>query len=115
MVLVVKSSNEECSGFPDNSSISRFSSFFEWKIQDFDSSVVYKNSNNSKLKRVKIKINPSISYREYWLATFVVLIPIIVMYISSLICFKCMKSKPKAMSELEPAENVMIGILFVKI
>lgn len=102
VVLVVKTSDEMCTGFSQNSSVSQFTNFFEFDSQPYDVPIVDSRRDRSalRLKNVQILIQPSISYGEYWLATMSALIAIIIVYIIFLsgLCFY--KYKPFNLDEV---------------
>ncbi|XP_077285102.1 SID1 transmembrane family member 1-like isoform X2 [Arctopsyche grandis] len=108
LVLVVKTSDEVCTGFSQNSSVAQFTNFFDFESQPYDVPIVdtRKDSNALRMKNVQILIQPSISYGEYWLATMSALIAIIIVYIIFLsgLCFY--KFKPFKLEEVDHQDPI---------
>lgn len=104
MVLVVKSTDEDCTGFSQNSSISHFGHFFELDSQPYDvgNAVSRSDFNENRLKNVKIHIKSSISTSEYWIASVTGILVIVTIYIIFLSGLFCYKYKPVIYEESEP-------------
>ena len=103
-MLVVKSSDEDCIGFEQNSTDSKFKNFFEFGSQPFElrNFAPRNNFDENRLKTVRIHIKSSISRKEYWIASTSAVLFYVAIYIIFLFGLFCYKYKPLNFEDKAP-------------